>query len=170
MTDDNGTSNEDQDIGGELDEARAEIARLTEQLGDADARAQTALAEGARLQAEAAAANDAVAAFEADAASLRSMLEDAEQRTRDAASRYRELAVRVEADVPADLIAGDTIEAIDAAIARARELAASVRSHIEAQAQAARVPAGAPQRSAPDISAMTPEQKIRHGLAQRTGT
>jgi chromosome segregation ATPase len=168
MTDDSGTSNAEATNRNEIDEARDEIARLRTQVSDADARAQTALAEGARLQAEIAAANDAVAAFETDAATLRTMLEDAEQRTQEAASRYRELAVRAEPSVPADLIAGDTIEAIDASIARARELAASVRSHIEAEAQAARVPAGAPQRSAPDLSAMTPEQKIRHGLAQRT--
>ena len=32
---------------------------------------------------------------------------------------------------------------------------------------AARVPAGAPARSSPDLSTMTPEQKIRHGLAAR---
>jgi hypothetical protein len=30
------------------------------------------------------------------------------------------------------------------------------------------VPAGAPQRSGPDLSAMTPDQKIKYGLAQRT--
>ena len=154
----------------ELSQASDEIARLRTHLREENARAEAAVAEGARLQTELAAANDAVAAFEADAASLRSMLEDAEVRTRDAAARYRELAVRAEADVPDDLIAGDTIKAIDESIARARAITASVRSYIEAQAQAARVPAGAPQRSAPDLSAMTPEQKIRHGLAQRAGT
>ena len=159
MTDENGTSAADESRS-EVDDTRDEIARLRAQASDADARAQTALAEGARLQAEIAAANDAVAAFEAEAASLRAMLDDAEQRTREAASRYRELAVRAEPSVPADLIAGDTIEAIDTSIARARELAASVRSHIEAEA---RVPAGAPQRSAPDLSAMTPEQKSGTG-------
>ncbi len=42
-----------------------------------------------------------------------------------------------------------------------------VRSHIESQAQAVRVPAGAPPRSAPDLGALSPEQKIRYGLAQR---
>jgi chromosome segregation ATPase len=167
-----GTSDENAiaQLTADLDEARGEVTRLREQAGEADARAQTAIDESARLQVELAAANDAVAAFDADAASLRTMLEESEQRTRDAAARYRDLAARVEPTIPADLIAGDTIEAIDASIAKARELAASVRAHIEAQAQAARVPAGAPQRSLPDVSGMTPEQKIRHGLAQRAGS
>jgi chromosome segregation ATPase len=167
--DDAGTSNENdlEQLRADLDAAREEIAALRAQAGDAEARAQAAIAEDARLQAELAAATDAAAAFDADAASLRSMLEDAEQRNREGAARYRDLAVRVETALPADLIAGETIEAIDASIAQAREIAASVRSHIDAQAQAARIPAGAPQRSAPDLSALTPEQKIRHGLAQR---
>ena len=52
-------------------------------------------------------------------------------------------------------------------LASARDLASRVRSHIEDQTQAARVPAGAPNRRPPGISAMTPEQKIRYGLAQR---
>jgi chromosome segregation ATPase len=168
MTDASGTTAGDaEQLQAELNTVRTEIAELKERAAGAEARAEAAIAEGARLQTELAAANDAVAAFEADATTLRSMLEESEQRNRDAAARYRELAARAEPALPSDLIAGDTIEAIDASIAKAREIAASVRSHIEAQAQAARVPAGAPHRSAPDLSAMTPEQKIRHGLAQR---
>jgi chromosome segregation ATPase len=154
-------------IKSERDDARAEIERLRTRADEAEARATAALAEGTRLQTELAAANDAAAAFDADAASLRSMLEDAEQRNRDATARYRDLAVRVETALPSDLITGDSIDAIDASIAKARELAASIRSHIEAEAQSARVPAGAPTRAVPDLSALTPEQKIRHGLAQR---
>jgi chromosome segregation ATPase len=170
MNEDGGTTgNEDlAQLQAELTAAQGDMARLRAESDDAEARAQAALAESARLQTELGAANDAAAAFDADAASLRSMLEESEERNRDGASRYRELAARAEPALPSDLIAGDTIEAIDASIAKARELAESVRSHIEAQAQAARVPAGAPQRSAPDFSAMTPEQKIRHGLAQRS--
>jgi len=38
---------------------------------------------------------------------------------------------------------------------------------MEAQAQAGRVPAGAPQRSAPDVSALSAAQKIRYGLERR---
>ena len=169
MSGDSGTSTDEValQLRVELDAARDEIASLRQRAGDSEARAEAAVAEGARLQAELAAANDAVASFEADAASLRSMLEEADARNRDAAARYRELAVRVETALPPDLIAGETIDAIDASIARAREIAANVRSHIESQAQASRVPAGAPHRAAPDLSAMTPEQKIRFGLAQR---
>lgn len=148
----------------------AEIAELRAQLAEAEGRAETAIAEAARVTAELAAATDAVTAFEADVASIRSLLDDAGQRERDAAARYRELVVRSEPSLPPDLIAGDTVDAIDASLAAAREVAARVRSHIEAQAHASRVPAGAPQRTGPDLAAMTPDEKINYGLAQRSQT
>jgi chromosome segregation ATPase len=154
----------------ELAAIRAENGRLQRELGDATAREQAALAEGVRLNTELAAATDAASAFDADLSSMRALLEEAAERERDAAARYRELVLRTEPALPPDLVAGETIDAVDASLAAAREIAGRVRSHIEAQAQTARVPAGAPHRAGPDTSAMTPEQKIRYGLAQRAQT
>jgi hypothetical protein len=153
--------NEDQD---------PEIAELRVQLTEAEGRAQTAVGEAARLTAELAAATDAASAFETDIASLRGLLDDAAQREREAASRYRDLVVRSDPSLPPDLITGDTVDAVEASLAAAREIAGRVRSHIEAQAQAVRVPAGAPQRAGPDLSAMTPDEKIKYGLTQRVQT
>jgi hypothetical protein len=149
------------------EEQDAVITELRAQLAEAECRAQAAIDEGARLSAELAAATDAASAYETDIASMQALLEDAAQRERDAAARYRELVVRSEPSLPPDLIAGETIDAIDASVVAARDIALRVRSHIEAQSQSGRVPAGAPQRSGPDLSAMTPDQKIKYGLAQR---
>jgi hypothetical protein len=41
---------------------------------------------------------------------------------------------------------------------------AQVRQHLEQQAQAARVPAGAPARGSPDTSELSASEKIRLGL------
>ena len=138
---------------GLLDEARAEIEQLERDTADASARAYRAASEADELRAALDEANGRV-----DAASVRE---------RDAAVRYRELALRAEPELPAEMIAGDTVEAIDASIVTAREVVTRVRSHIEAQAQAARVPAGAPQRGERDLSGLSPQQKIRFGLEQR---
>lgn len=151
----------------EITASQAEIDRLRAEAADERNRAEIAIAEAARLGAELAAASDAAAAFDADIASMRSMLDEADKRARDGAARYRDLAVRSEPALPPDMITGDTIEAVDASLTAARELAGRVRSHIEEQTQAARIPAGSPNRRTPDVSAMTPEQKIRYGLAQR---
>lgn len=153
----------------------AELAALHEQLAGARAEverlqrdAANAVAEAAFLRDDVRASHDAVAAATAEAATLREQIDAATQRAQEAAERYRDLVVRTEPALPADLIAGSDIDAIDASVTAAREIVGRVRSHIESQAQAGRVPAGAPPRSAPDLSALTPEQKIRHGLAARS--
>jgi hypothetical protein len=121
------------------------------------------------LRGDLAASREAIDATAADAALLREQLDAATQREHAAAERYRDLVVRTEPALPAELIAGDSVDAVDASVEAARSVVGRVRSHIEAQAQAGRVPAGAPPRSGPDLSSMTPEQKIRYGLAQQQG-
>ncbi len=152
-----------------------EIAALHEQLADARADverlqldAANAVAEAAFLRDDVRVSHEAVATAAAEATTLREQIDAATQRAQTAAERYRDLVVRTEPALPADLIVGGDVDAIDASVTAAREIVGRVRSHIESQAQAGRVPAGAPPRSAPDLSALTPEQKIRHGLAARS--
>ena len=152
-----------------------ELAALQEQLADARAEverlqrdAANAVAEAAFLRDDVRVSHEAVAVATSEAATLREQIDAATQRAQAAAERYRDLVVRTEPALPADLIAGGDVDAIDASVSAAREIVGRVRSHIETQAQAGRVPAGAPPRSAPDLSALTPEQKIRHGLAARS--
>jgi len=101
--------------------AQAEIDRLRAEASDERNRAEIAIAEAARLGAELAAASDAAAAFEADITSMRSMLDEADKRAVAGAARYRDLAVRSEPALPPDMITGDTIEAVDASLAAARD-------------------------------------------------
>lgn len=151
----------------ELAEARTEVERLRRDATNAEARAQHAVGEADNLRAELQSSNDAVTANAAEVTSLHEQIDAAAQRAQTAAKRYRDLVVRTEPALPADLIAGGDVDAIDASVTAAREIVGRVRSHIDAQAQTGRVPAGAPPRSAPDLSALTPEQKIRYGLAAR---
>jgi hypothetical protein len=129
-----------------------DLARTRQQLGDA----HSALSE-----------RDATAtAMAAETASLREAVDAAVVRSRDASGRYRELLLAREPDLPADLVSGDTVEEIDTSAERARQTVLQVRQRFEAQAQATRVPAGAPARGAPDTSALTAAEKIRLGLQQ----
>ncbi|HYM15281.1 MAG TPA: hypothetical protein VEZ14_06950 [Dehalococcoidia bacterium] len=152
----------------QLAEARAEVERLRHDLSDAVSSAGHAVAEASVLRGERHDAEQRAAAAADEAAALRAQLETATGGLRTAAERYRDLVVTTEPALPAELIAGDSVDAIDASVAAARAMVGRVRSHIEAQARAAHVPAGAPPRSAPDLSTMTPEQEIRHGLAARS--
>ena len=68
--------------------------------------------------------------------------------------------------MPAELVSGDNVDAVDQSVLQARQTVAQVRQHIEQQAQALRVPTGAPVRSAPDTSNLSAAEKIRLGLQQ----
>jgi hypothetical protein len=154
----------------QLASAHADIEQLQARLAEAEARATGRDAEAADLRRELEALREDTASRGAAQAleleTLGAALIESEAQAREAARRYREAALAHEPDLPADLVDGDTVAAIDEALARARQTVAQVRQHIEQQAQALRVPAGAPVRSAPDTSSLTPAEKIRHGLQQ----
>lgn len=145
----------------ELAEARAEIERLQQSAAEAHARAEQVRAEADELRRQAAART------EPDAES-RAAIEAAEQRLRAVTERYRDAVLRAEPALPPELIRGDDVDAIDASVEAAREIVGRVRAQIDTDARTPRVPAGAPPRSAPDVSALSAEQKIRLGLSQRS--
>jgi chromosome segregation ATPase len=66
--------------------------------------------------------------------------------------------------IPGDVIAGDTIEEIDASVAKAATIAESVKASLEARAKEARVPAGAPARGEISLEGLSAREKIAAGL------
>lgn len=151
----------------QLEAARADVDRLQLDTADANARAEQAAADAGQFRDQLAQTSDALTAASAEREALRTQAAATAERSQHDTARYRDLVVRAEPAVPPELIAGDTIAAIDDSLAAARTTVGRVRSHLEAQSQAARVPAGAPPRSAPDLSALSPEQKIRLGLQRK---
>jgi septal ring factor EnvC (AmiA/AmiB activator) len=66
--------------------------------------------------------------------------------------------------IPQDIIAGDTIEEIDASVEKALSIASAVKASLEAQAKEAKVPAGAPTRGEISLEGLTPREKIAAGI------
>lgn len=81
---------------------------------------------------------------------------------------YRAMAIKANPEMPAELIAGDTIEAIDKAVVNARELVGKVKEKLVNADTQVRVPAGAPPRMPPDFSALSSREKIQQGIAKRS--
>jgi predicted RNase H-like nuclease (RuvC/YqgF family) len=77
---------------------------------------------------------------------------------------YRGLTLRSNPGVLAELVTGNSVEEIDGSLHNARVLVDKVRQEIEAETLQARVPAGAPQRSMPDTSTLSPREKIQLSL------
>jgi len=67
-------------------------------------------------------------------------------------------------EVPSDLIHGETVEELTGSVASARSLVDKVRAALQADKAAARVPAGAPVSTGPDMDALSPRDKIAAGV------
>ncbi len=98
---------------------------------------------------------------------LEQRLGEAEERLAQAVSSYRALAVKSNPGVPEEAIVGDSIEEIDASLAGAQALIDRLRQELEAEIAAARIPAGAPQRTPADLSALSPRDKIQYAIGER---
>jgi regulator of replication initiation timing len=157
----------------QLATAHADVERLQTQLAELTARQsqhdEELHALSGQLQASRAEAETARSEAQSQAEAfgqLRESMAAAQAQGREAVQRYREVVLEREPQLPADLVAGDSIGELDMAVDRARQTVAQVRQHLEQQAQALRVPAGAPARGSPDLSELSSAEKIRLGLSK----
>ena len=109
-------------------------------------------------------ANTRIAEMEQAVADSNNKLSKVNESLNLAISSYKALVVQSNLDVPDELIAGDSIEAVNNSLTSARELISKVRSGIEAEISSAKVPAGAPQRAPIDLSALSPREKIQYAI------
>ena len=84
-----------------------------------------------------------------------------------AVASYRAMVVQANPEVVEELISGDTIESINESLGKAKDLAKKVRQRMEAEISLAKVPAGAPERVSPDLSALSPREKIQYAIGGR---
>ena len=83
---------------------------------------------------------------------------------KQAIASYKALVVQSNPDIPEELINGGSIEVIAGSLKSARELVAKIRKGMEAEIPSFRAPAGAPERAAPDLSALSPREKIQYAI------
>jgi chromosome segregation ATPase len=81
-----------------------------------------------------------------------------------AVTGYKTLVIKSNPDIIEDLIDGDTIESINESLEKAKELVSRVRQGVETEISKVKVPVGAPERSSPDLSALSPAEKIRYAI------
>ena len=81
-----------------------------------------------------------------------------------AIASYRTLVIESNPSVIEELITGGNIEEINASLDKAKTLLVRVRKGLEEEVTASRVPAGAPQRTLPDFSVLSPREKIQYAI------
>jgi DNA repair exonuclease SbcCD ATPase subunit len=150
----------------QLATANADIERLQARVADAEAAASTRGEELATLRQRVAEQETRLAEYGAELDDTRGAYETQGGQLRDAVARLRQALLEREPHLPGDIVTGETVAELDAAIETARQTVAQVRQHLEQQAQTLRIPAGAPARAGPDVSSLSAAEKIRLGLRQ----
>jgi cell division septum initiation protein DivIVA len=81
-----------------------------------------------------------------------------------AVAGYKRLVITANPTIPEELITGESIDDINRSLENARALVLKVKQGVEAEMSLTKVPTGSPERSTPDLSSLTPGEKIRFGL------
>ena len=111
------------------------------------------------LQRRIAEMEESIAARESEAAVLKESLASA-------VLKYRSAVLETAPGVPEELVTGETVDEIDAALNLARDMVSRVRQELEARSAAESVPTGSPPRQTLDAAALSPAAKIQHALNQ----
>ncbi len=158
----------------QLAEARAENERLQATAADREARAlhvddlnRQQREQLAAAQAELSSVQVDLSAAQVGLSAVQTEKDDLHARLQAAVGKYREALLTAAPEVVGEMVSGESIEEVDAAMERAHQTVLQVRERLESQAQAGRVPTGSPPRTAPDLSALSPIEKIRLGLGQK---
>jgi len=141
-----------------------EFTELRQQ-NEALAREAEARAEHiARLEQTLAGKDAEIAALKLSLDESSSTLDEQGKALAQAVAAYKELIIQANPGLLAELITGDTIEAVDASLKQARALIEKVRQEMEAEAARTRVPAGSPQRAPLDLSGLSAREKIQYAI------
>ena len=105
-----------------------------------------------------------IAQLEQGSVAKDSELAAAKESLSGAVAKYRAAILASAPGVPAELVKGESIEEIDASLEQARGIVSKVRQQIEVEAEANKVPAGAPPRTPQNLSALSPAEKIAYAL------
>ncbi len=135
-----------------------------EELGQTEAGVAELEGLVAQEDEEMAKANTRITELEQAIAESDTKLADLSSALSQAVASYKALVIKSDPAVPEELVSGDTIEAINQSLEKARTLISRVRQGLEAEIAAVKVPAGAPQRTPVDLSTLSPREKIQYAI------
>ena len=157
-------ADEEQELMDELEATRGELARLKQEKEAVTGELESRDATIAELE-------QAVASKDSEIATLKQVITESEQKLgeisntlAEAIASYKSLVVAANPGVLAELITGDTIEAINESLESARAIIDRVKQEMEEEASRTKVPAGAPQRTPFDLSVLSPREKIQYAI------
>ena len=166
MPDDNLPQNQNP-TGEELESSTARVVELEGLIAKKDEELAAKDCRISELEQFVADRDNQIVTLKQSVAELDQTVTDLDDSLSQAVSSYRALVVKANSAVPEELIAGDSIEVIDKSVEDAQTLVNKVREGLEAEIASAKVPAGAPQRTPVDLSALSPREKIQYAIGER---
>ena len=143
-----------EDVKAQLGEERKAKAAADQALSDVSARLAEKDALITDLQTQLSEAKQTAESLRAEGVAI--------SEARDqAVSKYLGAVRVLNSTIPQDIIAGGTIEEIDASVDKATAIANAVKASLEAQAKVAKVPAGAPTRGELSLEGLSPPGEDR---------
>jgi len=124
----------------------------------------------AALEAALSEAKQSAESLRAEGVAISSELASVKQAKDQAIAKYLAMAKALNPGIMENMIAGETIEEIDASVEKAKAIVGSVRKSLEAEAAAVKVPAGAPSRGGISLEGLSPREKIAAGITSLRGT
>jgi len=158
MAKNNNQNQEKEPDGGELDGSRA--AEMEEQLAEKSSR----LSELEQALVE---RDGQISTLKQSVTELETQMNGLKDGQSQAIASYRALVIKSNPELPEELITGDSVEEIDESLARAETLINRVRQRLETEIAGAKIPAGSPLRTAADLSALSPQEKIQYAMGER---
>ena len=118
----------------------------------------------AQKEEELAEANGRIAELEQAVAETEEKLTTINNSLTEAVAGYKAMVIQANPEVLEELVTGVTIESINDSLKQAKTLIGRVRQGLEVEISAAKIPAGAPQRTPLDLSSLSPREKIRYAI------
>jgi hypothetical protein len=151
---------EEQGTGGEAAEQESPVAPEGEELDKVSAR----LIE---LEQVLEVKDEEIAALKQAETEMEERLETLNRSLAEAVASYKSVLVQANPEVIGELISGESIVSIDESLQKAKALVSKVKQGVEEEISLAKVPVGAPERTSPDLSALSPQEKIRYAIGGR---
>jgi chromosome segregation ATPase len=141
----------------EIDNVKLENASLKSELKTKDAAI-------AGLEQKLADKDGEIAALKQSIEEAKQKMDETGKSLQQAVAAYKELVAQANPGLVAEMIKGETIEEINESLKSARALVERVKQEVGAENARVRVPAGAPQRTPLDLSALSPREKIKYAM------
>jgi chromosome segregation ATPase len=153
-----------QELTDELEAVRAELEGLKREKKALAGELETRGAAVIELERTVAAKDSELAVLKQAVAGSEEKLTGVNDTLAQAVASYMDLVVAANPGVLPEMVTGDTIDAVNESLENARALVDRVKQGMEEEASRTRVPSGAPTRTPPDLSVLSPREKIQYAI------